>query len=61
MSKLAKFKLTRTEKKGLTYWGLFVPGYLLPDGKAKKMLFRLKADAERKVMKYVRGVWRFDV
>lgn len=48
MSKLAKFKLTRTEKKGLTYWGLFVPGYLLPDGKAKKMLFRLKADAERK-------------
>lgn len=48
MSKLAKFKLTRTEKKGLMYWGLFVPGYLLPDGKAKKMLFRVKADAERK-------------
>ena len=48
MAKLAKFKLSRCEKNGLAYWGLFVPGFMLPDGKSKKMLFRLKADAERK-------------
>lgn len=54
MSKLAALKLSRYEKNGKGFfWVLNVPGYLLPDGKRKKMLFRIKADAERKRAEFV--------
>lgn len=48
MSRLAKFKLSRCEKNGAQYWALYVPGYMLPGKKCKKMLFRVKSEAEQK-------------
>lgn len=48
MSRLAKFKLSRCEKNGAQYWALYVPGYMLPGRKCKKMLFRVKSEAEQK-------------
>jgi integrase len=48
MAKLATFKLTKDIKGGKVYWALNVPAYLSADGKKKRMLFKLKADAERK-------------
>lgn len=48
MSKLAQFKLSKCVKNGKSYWVLNAPGYLMPDGVRKKMLFRIKAEAERK-------------
>ena len=48
MSRLAKFKLSRCEKNGVQYWALYVPGYMLPGKKCKKMLFRVKSEAEQK-------------
>lgn len=48
MAKLATFKLTKDTKGGKVYWALNVPAYLSADGKKKRMLFKFKADAERK-------------
>lgn len=48
MARLAKFKLAKTTKDGTVYWSLFVPAHLAPDKKGKRLLFRLRADAERK-------------
>lgn len=46
--KIAKLKITKTIKCGISYYSIFVPAYLTPDKKAKRMYFRTKADAEMK-------------
>ena len=47
MSKLARFKLTRTEKRA-DVLGAFCPRLPAAGREKQKMLFRVKADAERK-------------
>lgn len=46
--KIAKLKITKTIKFGIAYYAIFVPAYLTPDKKAKRMYFRTKAEADRK-------------
>lgn len=46
--KIAKFNLKKEMKRGIVYWTIFLPAYLAPEGKEKKLYFRLKAEAERK-------------
>lgn len=48
MGKQATFKINKTEKKGDTFYVIYVPAYLSPLGVAKKMLFKKKIDAEKK-------------
>ncbi len=46
--KIAKLKITKTIKSGISYYAIFVPSYLTPDKKAKRMYFRTKSEAEMK-------------
>lgn len=46
--KIAKLKIGKTVKSGISYFTIFVPAYLTPEGKAKRMYFRTKAEAEVK-------------
>lgn len=46
--KIAKLKITKTIKNGISYYAIFVPAYLTPDKKAKRMYFRTKSEAETK-------------
>lgn len=46
--KVAKLKITKTIKCGISYYAIFVPAYLTPDKKAKRMYFRTKAEADMK-------------
>ena len=48
MAKIAKFKISRTQKNGTFYYQLNCPAYLSADKKPKQMFFKLRADAERK-------------
>lgn len=46
--KIAKLKITKTIKNSIPYYAIFVPAYLTPDKKAKRIYFRTKAEAEMK-------------
>lgn len=46
--KIAKLKITKTIKNSIPYYVIFVPAYLTPDKKSKRMYFRTKAEAEMK-------------
>lgn len=46
--KIAKLKITKTIKNGISYYAIFVPAYLTPEKKAKRMYFRTKSEAEMK-------------
>lgn len=46
--KIAKLKITKTIKSGIPYYSIFVPGYMTPDKKAKRLYFRTKSEAEIK-------------
>lgn len=46
--KQAQLKIRKTEKKGITYYVIYVPAYLTPEQKRKEMFFRTKGEAERK-------------
>lgn len=46
--KTAKFQIKKATKNGILYYAIFVPKYLTPEGKEKRMYFRTRAEAERK-------------
>lgn len=46
--KVAKLRIGKTVKAGITYYTIFVPEYLTVDKKARRMYFRTKVDAEKK-------------
>lgn len=43
----ASLKIVRQENASSVFWSIYVPAYLNPIGKAGKMYFPAKADAER--------------
>ena len=46
--KTAKLKISKSTKHGILYYTIFVPAYLTPDNKERRMYFRTKSDAEKK-------------
>ena len=46
--KQAKFNIKKMEKSGITYYSINIPAYLNPAGKATRVYYRTKAEAERK-------------
>ena len=48
ITKIAKLKIGKTVKSGITYYAIYVPDYLTADKKARRMYFRTKAEAEVK-------------
>ena len=46
--KTAKLKISKSTKCGILYYTIFVPAYLTPDSKERRMYFRTKSEAEKK-------------
>lgn len=46
--KQAKFNIRKMEKSGITYYSINIPAYLNPAGKATRVYYRTKSEAERK-------------
>lgn len=44
----ASFKIVRQENASSVFWSIYVPAYLNPSGKAGKMYFSTRAEAETK-------------
>ena len=44
----ASFKVVRQENESSVFWSIYVPAYLNPAGKAGKMYFSTRAEAETK-------------
>lgn len=47
-TKISKFRIGKTVKGGISYYAIFVPEYLMPDKKARRLYFRTKQEAEKK-------------
>ena len=46
--KIAKLKITKTQKNGIAYHCIYLPAYLSADKKERRLYFRTKQEAEKK-------------